>query len=184
MKAKQQNGFTFVEAIIAVALVGILTTIAIPSYAKLKARNQLVVSANQLLSATLHARALAVSRNTTVSFCAGNPSEGCHGNWNQGEWISFVDHKRDGQLGSEDTLLASEQLPGSKRLELTVNGPFRRVVLFRPAGNATWPSGAFAAGRMRLCAPNTELDAVELVLIGSGRAVIEKRGLEGRCPSL
>lgn len=179
------RGTTLFELLVAIVVVSILAALAVPAYGSIIARNNIVVSANQLLNATHGARLLALTRNTTVSFCAGNPKAGCSGDWSDGEWISFIDRNHDGKLDTNETLHANGRLPRSKNLALGSNGPFKRTILFRPSGNATWPSGAFAAGRMRVCSPAAGSPAVELILIGSGRTVLQKHAFSSdQCPAL
>lgn len=178
------RGFTFVELLTGIAIAVTLVAVAAPSYGNLVASNKLAITANQLLGASQRARLLAVSRNTTVSFCAGNPDQGCHGDWSQAQWMTFVDRDADGRFDSTEELYEGATLPRLRAMQLSANGPFKRSILFRPGGNATWPSGAFAAGRLRLCVLDSDLAGREIVLIGSGRTVLEKRDFDGQCPAL
>ncbi len=179
-----QAGFTFIELLCGIAVAAILIAVAAPSYGKLIASNKLAISANELLGATQRARLQAISRNLTVTFCAGTPDEGCHGDWSQAQWISYIDADANGRFDGSDTLLETSTLPRIKSMQLSANGPFNRSILFRPRGNATWPSGAFAAGRLRICVPGKNLKSNEIVLIGSGRTVLEKRDFNDDCPVL
>ena len=177
-----QYGYTLAEILLTLCILAVLATTAAPSFAKISAQSQVSAAANELLSVTRHARLLALTRNTQVVFCAGNPIDGCHGNWAQREWISFLDDNRNAVLDSSDTLYTQGELAKSAHIDMAANGPFKRAILFRPLGNATWPSGAFAAGRLRICTQTAP--ALDLVLIGSGRTVLEKRDHSDRCDAL
>ncbi|MES0873358.1 GspH/FimT family pseudopilin [Sinimarinibacterium thermocellulolyticum] len=171
------------ELMVALVVTSALAMIAIPGWQSMMARNRLSTTANELLGGLLAARTVAVSRQALVSVCAGNAQTGCHGDWSRGEWISFIDRVPIGVFGEEDELQAQGRLAAPGRVSLSANGPFNRAVVFRPNGSASWPSGAFAAGRLRVCAAEAGVvpNAVDLVLIGSGRAVAQPCHLEGRC---
>lgn len=182
-RPSSKQGMTLIELLVAMSVLGIVTALAMPSFAQISARSCLVGSSNQLLTGLLAARMTAISRNTPTTFCAGNTTEGCHGDWARAEWIVFLDRARDGQLGTDDTVQAADRLKSSCALELTGNGPLTSAVVFQPSGMATWPGGSFAAGRVRVCvARPIGKNATDLVLIGSGRVVTEARDYSGSCP--
>lgn len=177
------RGFTLVDFLVGLAVLGVTAALAIPSYDRIVSRSRLAVSVNELLSALLTARMTAVARNVSTTFCAGNRVVGCHRDWTKGEWIVFADRDRNGQLDAGDTLYGAERMASAGAVMLGGNGPFASAVVFRPSGAATWTSGAFAAGRLRVCV-NTAIspNATDLVLIGSGRAVSEAHDYSGSCP--
>src|SRR3546814_12176897 len=74
-------GLTVLELLITLTVASVLTSIAIPSYQRINAQNRLATSTNQLLMAMVSARQAAVTRNAAVTFCAGNPDDGCDGDW-------------------------------------------------------------------------------------------------------
>lgn len=177
-------GLTLVELLVALATLSILTAIALPSFQYVTERNRLAVSANRLQSALSSARITAVTRNMPVTFCAGNAVDGCHGAWDRQEWIIFTDRDHDAVIDEGDELLVADRLLPSERISLAGNGPFKTAVIFNGRGGARTRTGAFAAGRLRVCvryglSPN----ATDLVLIGSGRAEPERHGFHGTCPA-
>lgn len=176
------RGVTLLELLCALTVVAIIAAIGIPGFGRLMARNQLAVATNHLLSTLMAARTLAVTRNVAVTFCAGDSVEGCHRDWSLAEWIVFIDGNRNGRYDADDELQSEDRLKATDAVALSVNGPFRRAVIFRPSGGATTASGAFAAGRIRLCvADDIAPNANDLVLIGSGRTVIEQHDFGGEC---
>src|SRR3546814_6758275 len=80
-------GLTVLELLITLTVASVLTSIAIPSYQRINAQNRLATSTNQLLIAMVSARQAAVTRNAAVTFCAGNPDDGCDGDWSAHQWI-------------------------------------------------------------------------------------------------
>ncbi len=185
MVHRKARGLTLLELLVALAVAAVLAAVAVPSFEAIAVRNRLSLSSNQLLGAMLAARNLAITRNVRATFCAGSADDGCHRDWARGEWIVFIDRDGDGAFEQDDELHAIGSLPSPDTLVIAGNGPFNSAIVFRPSGAATWPSGAFAAGRLRTCAVSAvSPNAVELVLIGSGRAVSQTCDLNGLCPLL
>lgn len=177
-------GFTVLELLITLTVASVLMSVAIPSYQHVSAQNHLATSTNRLLRAMMAARQTAITRNAPVTFCAGDPSNGCDGDWLAHEMIVFVDADRDGKFDPEDELKLFEQFSASTIIEVSGNGPFRKAIVFRSSGQAQWPGGAFAAGRLRVCTEYAlTSNATDLVLIGSGRVVTEQHDFDGTCPA-
>ncbi len=70
--APRQRGFTLVELMITMAVVVILTAIAVPSFRHLTLSNRLTTTANDVVGALNAARMEAVKRNASVQFCSGS----------------------------------------------------------------------------------------------------------------
>jgi len=96
---KNYSGFTLVELMITLFIVGILLTVGVPSLRTFMQSNQLVASTNELLSALHVARSEAIKLNSRVSICESNNGATCttSGSWKNG-WIVFVD--ANGDLGN------------------------------------------------------------------------------------
>jgi len=182
-KRGRHCGWSLIELVIALAVMLIAVSVALPSFDRLLADNRLATATNRLLAALASARLTAISSNQAVTFCAGNATEGCHGQWDRQEWIVFIDQNRDGLIGAGDSIRIADRLEKQPDIKLSANGPFRKAVVFRSAGSAETLSGAFAAGRVRVCAAKPiRQNANDLVLIGSGRAVREVHDFSGSCP--
>ena len=89
---KKYTGFTLIELMITLAIVGFLLMVGVPSLKTFMQGNQLIASTNELISALHVARSEAIKLNTRVSVCESSNGKTCAttGSWKSG-WIVFVD---------------------------------------------------------------------------------------------
>lgn len=64
------QGITLVELMVTVAIIGILGSLALPSYRDVMAREQLTAAANELVSSYKFARSEAIKRSTSITLTA------------------------------------------------------------------------------------------------------------------
>lgn len=72
--ARRNHGFTFVEVMVAVAIVAILAAVALPSFVAWLQNAQIRTAAESIRSGLGAARAEAIRRNTLVQFSLDNPT--------------------------------------------------------------------------------------------------------------
>ena len=77
MRIRKGNGFTLVELMIVIAVMGIMTAIAIPSYQTFMAQRRLNGAAREVMSDLMAARmkAIKVNRDVRVDFSTGGGSQ-------------------------------------------------------------------------------------------------------------
>lgn len=68
----RQRGFTLVELMVTLAVVVVLTAIAVPSFRNLTLSNRLTTTANDVVAALNVAKMEAIKRNTDVQFCSNS----------------------------------------------------------------------------------------------------------------
>lgn len=101
-KTLRQRGFTLLELMVAVAILSILTGIAVPSFTDTIRNNQIAAVSSDLVAAMALARNEAMKRGVRVSVCPAADQDNCADgvDWSKG-WIVFVDEF--GTAGSIDT---------------------------------------------------------------------------------
>jgi type IV fimbrial biogenesis protein FimT len=102
----KQAGFTLVELMVVIAIVGIGLTVALPDLGVFMRRNQISSGTNDLLTAVSLARTEAVKRSVPTVVCASADGINCAAataNWSVG-YIVFADVNGDGarQPGTEE----------------------------------------------------------------------------------
>lgn len=81
--ARSIGGFTLVEAMIAIAVLAILASLAAPSFKELLAAQRIRLTASDLYSSLLMARSEAMKRNVTVTVTATG------GDWQNGWTVTY-----------------------------------------------------------------------------------------------
>ena len=103
---RYQDGLTVIEALIVLAIVGVLLALGLPALSDLVEDQQLISDSNDLFASLFTARSEAVTRNEVVSMCkiaTATPTACASGSSWQSGWIIFVDENFDGtaDLGEE-----------------------------------------------------------------------------------
>jgi type IV fimbrial biogenesis protein FimT len=70
---RNQQGFTLLEIMIVVVIVGIATGLAVPNFTMMYARHELYQATTSLYNQLVFARSAAISRNTMIVAMPGNP---------------------------------------------------------------------------------------------------------------
>lgn len=107
-QSEYNTGFTLLELMITIAIVGILVGVAIPSFTSIITSNRLTAYANELVTTLNLARNEAVKRGISVTVrkvddnSFTNKSAGA--NWEDG-WDIFTDADSDGNFETGDVLI-------------------------------------------------------------------------------
>lgn len=115
------SGFTLVELMVTVAIVGILIAVAVPSFDSLLSTNTAEAAADRLTSSLAYARSEAVTRSANVTVCskadgANTCATGTDSNdWSNG-WLTYIEDAAggtdsvDSDGNADDLLLKVEDL--------------------------------------------------------------------------
>ena len=151
----RNRGFTLLEALVVLALLAVLLSLAGPNLQGMRQKHQMQSQAEQLQASLLLARSEALRRQQRVTLCVRESSAGAgplcatSGTWAQG-WVMFVDGNDSGRREASETVL---QLHGAlpEFLKLQGNATVDRYISYGPQGRSQSTSGAFQAGTLTLC---------------------------------
>lgn len=162
MASRGIKAFTLLELMITVAVIAILLTLGVPSFAKFSQKQAISAAIHSLHSDLLLARSQAIYRDVQVVACPGNERTGCadSNEWDDG-WIVFADSNADRERQEGEDLLRSGM--GIEQMAiLSSNG--RRSLRFYPDGSAPGSNGSIS-----FCGPGGPEQARKLVISNLGR---------------
>ncbi len=130
------NGFTLVELMITVALVGVIAALAVPSFATMIANNRLATASNDVVGVLNYARSEAIKTGRSVIV---NPTDGA--DWANGVSV-WIDRNGNGSMQDSEELRRTSGAPGSVTVNSSSNFAF--------TGGGLLPNGS-AAVTIQVC---------------------------------
>jgi type IV fimbrial biogenesis protein FimT len=102
----KSRGVTLLELMTGIAVLGILISIAVPSFRSFSANSRTTTANNNLVTALAVARSEALRRGDVVRVCGSADMEGCSEDpdWSTG-WLAFVDRNNDGAVDGGDAVV-------------------------------------------------------------------------------
>ncbi len=116
-----QRGFTLIELIVTIAIIGIMLRLGIPAMQQFVTNKAVVASTDELSSALRLARSEAIKRGERVTVCINNGSGACAAtstDWTPG-WVVFVDRGTQGSVDASDLTLRVQQAVNKQVKSLT-----------------------------------------------------------------
>ncbi len=174
------KGFSLIEIIITIAILGILSSYALPSFSHLLSRNQQRSVLFQLFRHHQLARSEAIKRNQSIILCKSSNARQCNpaADWHEG-WIIFADTDNNRLLNGTESLIYSYQ---GQNYKLSVNyrgfGSHNYIRYFPDGHSST--NGTFV-----LCSRDDSVSAKSLIISRTGRARIDTKNASGTplvCP--
>lgn len=165
--AHSDRGFTLMELMVSIAVLGILTAVAVPSFTSMINKNRLVSQSNELLAAIQFARAEAIRTSARVTFCGTDDPDAAEdddcSDGLQPHWVVI----------GTTTAGAQEQLRVLSVKEPLSVGSDLESITFTSDGLARDPvTQALVAGEITVCLPTTKPAENKRVLnIASGSRV-------------
>lgn len=148
------------ELLLAVTVLAILTTLALPGFTQFIQNNRLAAEANEMVAAFQFARSEALKRGLPVQVCSSSNGAECNGNWSEG-WIAMAD-----PAGTAEVLRVWEA-PGDA---FTFN-PEAGTVSFEPSGFSTGTT----AQQFGMQVPGCTNDSARRILVErTGRVASER----------
>jgi type IV fimbrial biogenesis protein FimT len=185
-------GFTLIELMVTVSVLAILLAIAIPSFQQTIASTRLSTATNDLYASLAQARSDAIRQGVRMTVCKSSDSTSCTtgtSTWSAG-WLTVVDATRTTATPSVDSGETVTYVTQATDSSIVILGgtTVADYVSFSPDGRSKEISGAFQAGRLRVCSSSKALDddsrARDVVINIAGRMTIEKpSGVAAACPA-
>lgn len=142
---RELMGVTLMECLVALAIMGILSVLAVPSFRDLLARRTVLVTAEALVDDLRFARTEALKRGGQVSVCSSANGLACSQSavWVEG-WIVFVDGGNTAEVdGSDEILRVQTRQSGMASIASDNPGNDKSSFSFRPLGMASPASQSF-----------------------------------------
>ncbi len=178
------RGFSLVQLMITVAIIGILTGLAIPSFKYITNANRIANEINGLLGDLQFARFSAIKQGQTVTICssanptAASPTCSVSTNWATG-WIVFSDTGGTGQfVAGEGKLRDQQAFAGTDTLVGTISGiTFNREGF--PVTTATAPNTADVTLTLHASPANSQ--NTRCIKVGINGQVLSEKAGTGAC---
>lgn len=155
----KQSGFSLMELMIVLTVVGIFATVAVPSYQTIIQNGRLTSETNEFIGALYYARSEAVKLRSDVQVCKSDDGQTCDSNldWNEG-WLVWSDADSDGAVDQNEILRVGAESEGQISIFATMDD-----VTFSSRGLST------LSGTWQLCDNRGTAKAKAIVISPSGR---------------
>lgn len=164
---KKINGFTLVELMVVLAVISILSMIAVPAFKVSMVNNRLIGETTNMTSIFNLARAEALRRNDYVSVCPSLNGTSCSGNDYAVGSIIFSDPGNVGLSGSSQIIRIMGKFPNS-----TDKGKGINRFTFAP-------TGAINNGNLLICNPG--YNSYSIIIGSDGSIQKNKNTGDGGC---
>lgn len=161
LRCRLQRGFSLIEQVMVLAIIGILTGIALPSLHQLLSRNRLQVAQSDFFTALQHARSTAATSGKRSLFCPSVDGRQCSNDdhWQHG-WLLGDDTDGDHQPDGQPSYVRAAYASGIR----IVSSSGRRDVRFRADGSA---GGSNLT--LLFCEPGRDSPVLSVVVSNAGR---------------
>lgn len=164
---RPMNGYTIIECMICVAIIGLLSSIAIPSFAAMINKTRVTNASNDVLLTLVVARNQAITQGKVVLVCQTDESEpdtcssrrSSKTNWASG-WMVYVDIDGDNELSSSDSIVSKHSAGEDTAIVFNQRGRLR-----------FFPDGSARSAGFYVCQANSD-EVRHIRLLYSGRARI------------
>jgi type IV fimbrial biogenesis protein FimT len=103
-----ERGFSLVESLVVVALLGLMLSLAVPELQRVLARSQVQAAAQAFVRDMSWARSEALKRSMRIGVCTSSNGLVCGAQGWAGGWLVFVDDNGNGLLDGQDELLRTQ----------------------------------------------------------------------------
>jgi type IV fimbrial biogenesis protein FimT len=175
MERTTTKGFTLLELLITVTVLGIISSLAIPAFSSLIAGSAMSANVNLFLAQLYLARSSAITRERYITVCPASSPAACsddHTGWRQG-YLIFQDNNRNRQRDGDEELI-SYQEKSYDEIKIFSSSQARNRITFFPTGRS-W----FSNTTVRFC-HDEEPDLNRAIIVSNtGRVRHSKRMANG-----
>lgn len=177
---RKQHGFTLIELMIAVALFGLLLSMAVPALDQFTTNARQTSAINDFVGSMHMARSTAVTTNARVTVCASSNQRTCEAvPWDEG-WIVFSDRNNNQLVDGNDAIVSASQ--GNDSLAIS-SGEFGLALQYRPNGRVVNAGANGTSGQFTVCDDRGQDHAKVLIVDLSGRPRVSKSLADGSAPN-
>lgn len=132
---RKKNGFTLIELMVVIAIIGILTAIVVPNYIRYRNNQQVLKAARSVYSALQSAKETAIRDSVAINvlFSVGNGANGTY--------QIFEDENDNGTLDAGEEISSGGMPPGISLTSAPFNGVANSTI-FSPLGLTTGEDGS------------------------------------------
>ncbi|MEE9351351.1 MAG: GspH/FimT family pseudopilin [Thiotrichaceae bacterium] len=173
-----QSGFTLVELIVTVSILGILTAAAMPSLKTIFLKNTTIAYSNDFKMALYLAQNEAIKRNIQVTI---KPTTASSTTWQDG-WDIFEDTDNDGTQDTGEELIYSYTPSATNFTLKSETSSFDTSLAFNPMGEPiVATSGASSSGEFTLCGPDNDGLLARIIKVSFSGNIIINEGVSDTC---
>ncbi|WP_456361858.1 GspH/FimT family pseudopilin [Xanthomonas arboricola] len=172
---RHRAGFTLIEIMVTVAVLGIVLAVAVPAFGTLIRSSRLTSNANEFVAALQLARSEAVRQNSLVAVCRSDNGSTCAvgGSWTQ--FITVV--VRSGQVLRVNQVRSGTIVDGSPSLN-----SLNDRIAFSPDGLARTSSGTPLNAKLSIClSTSSPAQNNRNIVIANGSRVSVERTVAASC---
>lgn len=157
-------GLTLLEMMLALSIIGITTTLVVPSAQNIFIQNRIISEQNRIGRLLQYARLQALETKQSITVCPSNDYVRCSEDWTVSK-IVFADVNNNSHIdGNEVVLISSEQ----SELQTLVSGPDRGIT-FHFSGTSASP------GTIKLCDASAKVQFTRALFVSlQGRVSTSK----------
>ena len=177
---RRQSGFTLIELMTAIAVTGLLLSMAVPALDLFVSNARQTSAINDFVSSMHIARSTAITTNTRVTLCPSANGVTCENiDWDRG-WIVFADLDSDQIVDLNETI--TSKTDGINNLSIE-SIEFANFLLYRPNGRVMNAAVNGSAGEFTVCDERGADNAKVMIIELSGRPRLSKKLANGSAPS-
>ena len=171
---KYSRAFTLIELMLAIAVLAILLSLAVPAMHDFQQRQKVISAANELVAHINFARTHAVTRQELTVVCPSMDGRSCsnENRWEYG-WMIFRDPDRSGEPDHTDDILRI----GAGMDGLQIDSAGRTRIRYQPEGSA---GGSNLT--IKLCDPGNPDHARAIIVSNPGRPRVDDLPRHLTCP--